>query len=208
MIMADEKKPGSVGRPQAGTQHSIDPETQEVLTRSAYTMEGYYKSPGKTAETIDKDGWLHTGDQGRIDEDNYLFLTGRVKDTFKTAKAKFIVPTEIEDKCMGNDDVEQMCLLGLGMPQPIMLVSLSDIGNARPQDAVEADLQAQLKAVNEKLASYKKVAAFVIVKEPFTVENDMMTPTLKIKRPKVHNHYCERMLEWIESGHPVIWEKG
>jgi long-subunit acyl-CoA synthetase (AMP-forming) len=207
MINASEKKPGSVGRPQAGTEHRIDPETQEVLTRSAYTMEGYYKSPGKTAETIDKDGWLHTGDQGRIDEDNYLFLTGRVKDTFKTAKAKFIVPTEIEDKFIGNDDIEQMCLLGLGMPQPIMLVSLSEIGLARPQAELEANLQAQLKAVNEKLASYKKVATVIVVKEPFTVENDMMTPTLKIKRSKVHNRYCERMLDWIESGHPVIQEE-
>lgn len=206
MITADEDKPGSVGRPQPGTEHRIDPETEEVLTRSPYTMSGYYKSPDKTAETIDTEGWLHTGDQGRIDEDNYLYLTGRVKDTFKTAKAKFIVPTEIEDKFIGNDDIEQMCLLGLGMPQPILLVALSDIGRARTQDAVEADLKAQLATVNEKLASYKKVAAVVVVKEPFTVENNMMTPTLKIKRPQVHNRYSDRMLYWIEGGSKVIWE--
>lgn len=207
MITADEDKPGSVGRPQPGTEHRIDPETEEVLTRSPYTMSGYYNSPDKTAETIDADGWLHTGDQGRIDADNYLFLTGRVKDTFKTAKAKFIVPTEIEDKFIGNDDIEQMCLLGLGMPQPILLVALSDIGRARTQDAVEADLSAQLKTVNGHLASYKKVAAVVVVKEPFTVENNMMTPTLKIKRPQVHNRYSDRMLDWIEGGNVVIWER-
>ncbi len=206
MIMADENRPGSVGRPQAGTEHRIDPETQEVLTRSPYTMLGYYKSPNKTAETIDKDGWLHTGDQGRIDEDGYLFLTGRVKDTFKTAKAKFIVPTEIEDKFIGNDDVEQMCLLGLGMPQPILLVALSEIGLARPQDAVEAALQEQLERVNTHLATYKKVAAIVIVKEAFSVENNMMTPTLKIKRSQVHTRYADRLLAWIEGGHQVIRE--
>ncbi len=206
MITAQENKPGSVGRPQNGTEHKIDPDTGEVLTRSSYTMLGYYKSPEKTAETIDADGWLHTGDQGEIDEDGYLYLTGRVKDTFKTAKAKFIVPTEIEDKFVGNDDIEQMCILGLGMPQPILLVSLSEIGEARPQDAVREGLQGQLTFVNTKLAAYKKVASVVIVKEPFSVENNMLTPTLKIKRSKVHNHYKDRMLAWIESGEKVIEE--
>jgi long-subunit acyl-CoA synthetase (AMP-forming) len=206
MISAEENKPGSVGRPQPGTEHRIDPETQEVLTRAPYTMLGYYKSPEKTAETLDADGWLHTGDQGEIDADGYLYLTGRVKDTFKTAKAKFIVPTEIEDKFIGNDDVEQMCLLGLGMPQPILLVSLSEIGEARPQDAVREGLQGQLTFVNTKLASYKKVAAIVIVKEQFSVENDMLTPTLKIKRSKVHNRYKDRLLGWIERGEGVVLE--
>lgn len=206
MISASEKKPGSVGRPQPGTEHRIDPETQEVLTRSSYTMKGYYKSPEKTAETIDADGWLHTGDQGEIDADGYLYLTGRVKDTFKTAKAKFIVPTEIEDKFIGNDDIEQMCILGLGMPQPIMLVSLSEIGEARTRDAVHEALRGQLTFVNAKLASYKKVGAVVIVKEQFSVENDMLTPTLKIKRSKVHNRYKDRMLAWIESEEVVVEE--
>ncbi|MEM9931016.1 MAG: AMP-binding protein, partial [Bacteroidota bacterium] len=206
MIRAEEHRPGSVGRPQAGTEHRIDPETQEVLTRSPYTMAGYYKSPKKTAETIDEDGWLHTGDQGRIDEDGYLYLTGRVKDTFKTAKAKFIVPTEIEDKFIGNDDIEQMCLLGLGMPQPIMLVALSEIGEGKPKEAVTEGLTKQLNSVNEKLASYKKVATILVVKEAFTVENNLMTPTLKVKRSQVHQQYVDRLLAWIESGQPVIWE--
>ena len=206
MISASENRPGSVGRPQPGTEHMIDPDTQEVLTRSSYTMKGYYKSPEKTAETIDADGWLHTGDQGEIDADGYLYLTGRVKDTFKTAKAKFIVPTEIEDKFVGNDDIEQMCLLGLGMPQPILMVSLSEIGEARPRDAVREGLQGQLTFVNTKLASYKKVASVVIVKEQFSVENDMLTPTLKIKRSKVHNRYKDRMLAWIEGGETVVEE--
>lgn len=205
MIRAEENRPGSVGRPQPGTEHRIDPATDEVLTRSPYTMVGYYKSPDKTAETIDQDGWLHTGDQGRIDEDNYLYLTGRVKDTFKTAKAKFIVPTEIEDKFIGNDDVEQMCVLGLGMPQPILLVSLSDIGKARTRDAVAEGLQGQLAFVNNKLPAYKKVAAVVVSDEGFTVENDLMTPTLKVKRGKVHEKYKNQMLGWVEGSDSVVW---
>ena len=205
MIMADEDKPGSVGRPQNGTEHRIDPDTEEVLTRSPYTMVGYYKSPDKTAETIDADGWLHTGDQGRIDEDNYLYLTGRVKDTFKTAKAKFIVPTEIEEKFAGNNDIEQMCLLGLGMPQPILLVSLSDIGRSRTKEKVAADLQQQLDEANAKLASYKRVSNVVVIDGDFTVENGLLTPTLKIKRSKVHEAFKGQLGAWSEGGEEVVF---
>ncbi|MEL7161276.1 MAG: AMP-binding protein, partial [Bacteroidota bacterium] len=146
MLFPGQDKPGSVGRAQPGCEHRIDSETGEVLMKAPYVMDGYYKDPEKTAETI-TDGWLHTGDQGRIDEDGYLFLTGRVKDTFKTAKAKFVVPKEIEEKFGDLTDIEQMCLLGLGVPQPVLVVTLSEAAGARTQDAVEAALQERLEAV-------------------------------------------------------------
>ena len=206
MIFAGEDRPGSVGRTLPGTECRIDPESQEVLTRSPNTMVGYYKEPEKTAETIDADGWLHTGDQGRIDEDGFLYLIGRVKDTFKTAKAKFIVPSEIEDKFAGNPDVDQLCILGLGMSQPLLVVSLSELGEARDRTAVRADLERQLEAVNAKLASYKKVAAVVVAAEPFSIENDRLTPTLKVKRPQVHQHYRDRMEAWINGPERVVFE--
>ena len=129
-----------------------------------------------------------------------------MKDTFKTAKAKFIVPTEIEDKFIGNDDVEQMCLLGLGMPQPILLVSLSETGRARPRDAVTADLSGQLDRINEHLPSYKRVGAIVVSKEDFTVPNGMLTPTLKVKRPQVHQRFADRMPNWLDGSDKVVWE--
>ena len=201
----ENSKPGSVGPVQAGTECRIDPDTEEVLTRAPYTMDGYYKSPEKTAETI-TDGWLHTGDQGRIDEDGFLFLTGRVKDTFKTAKAKFIVPTEIEGKFDDLSEIEQLCLLGLGMPQPILVVTLSEAGGARPQDATKGLLQARLDAVNEKLPSYKKVAAIVVAKDDFTVENNRLTPTLKVKRSNVHKDFADRLPKWSALNGEVIWE--
>lgn len=205
MLFPGDNKPGSVGRPQAGTEHKIDPETNEILTRSVNTMDGYYMDPEKSAETVDADGWLHTGDQGRIDEDDFLYITGRVKDTFKTAKAKFVVPNEIEDK-FNCDDIEQLCILGLGMPQPILLVSLSELGKAKEKAEVEASLAAELKAVNEQLSSYKKVATVVVTKNDFSIERGTLTPTLKIKRPQVHQEYSARLLDWIESGKKVIWE--
>jgi long-subunit acyl-CoA synthetase (AMP-forming) len=205
MIYADQDRPGSVGRPLPGTECRIDPESQEVLTRAPYTMVGYYKSPDKTAETIDPDGWLHTGDQGCIDADNFLYLTGRVKDTFKTAKAKFIVPSEIEDKFAGNTDIDQLCIVGLGMPQPLLLVSLAETTEGKDRATIEAGLTDQLRQVNDKLPSYKKVSGIVVLDEPFSIQNDQLTPTLKVKRPQVHSAYKDRMAGWIDSGREVTF---
>ncbi|MCP9235736.1 AMP-binding protein [Lewinella sp. JB7] len=206
MIYPEQDRPGSVGQTLPGTECKLDPATGEVLTRAPYTMVGYYKQPEKTAETVDADGWLHTGDQGRIDEDGFLYLIGRVKDTFKTAKAKFIIPSEIEDKFTGNPDIDQLCLLGLGMPQPLLLVALSETGDQKGRAAIRAGLAAQLQEVNQQLASYKKVATIVVVEQAFSIENDMLTPTLKVKRPQVHAAYKDRMPGWIESGEQVIFE--
>lgn len=199
-------KPGSVGPVLAGTECRIAPANNEVLTRAPYTMDGYYKSPAKTAETI-TDGWLHTGDQGEIDADGFLFLTGRVNDTFKTAKAKFIVPSEIEGKFDDLGEIEQLCLLGLGMPQPVLIVTLSEIGGAGTRDAMNGLLQARLDAVNQKLPSYKKVAAVVVAAADFTVENNRLTPTLKVVRPQVHRAFADRLPEWSGLDGAVVWEK-
>ncbi|MEM7572602.1 MAG: AMP-binding protein [Bacteroidota bacterium] len=205
MLFPGQDKPGSVGRCQEGTECRIDPETNEILTRAAYTMDGYYEDPGKTAETI-TDGWLHTGDQGYIDEDGFLFITGRVKDTFKTAKAKFIAPKAIEEKFTANADIEQLCLLGLGMPQPVLIVSLSEAAASLPPAEVQKRLEDQLNGINAELASYKKVGALVVAKEAFSIENGLLTPTLKIKRSKMHQRYQDRLLAWIEQPEGVIWE--
>ena len=111
-------KPGSIGKFYNATEARVDPDTQEIQTRCPWNMLGYYKNPEKTEEVL-KDGWLHTGDQGRIDEDGYVYLTGRVKDTFKTAKGQYVVPGPLEFKFADNMDIEQICVCGLGLPQPI-----------------------------------------------------------------------------------------
>ena len=173
--------------------------------KASFIMNGYYKNPEQTAKTV-KDGWLHTGDQGYIDDEGYLFLTGRIKDTFKTAKGQFIVPAPIEFKFQGNDDIEQICLLGIGLPQPIALVSLSDIGKNKSQEAIQESLNQTLATANEQLDNYKKVSTLVLIKEPFTVENGMLTPTLKTKRSVVNDRYKHLINEWHEDANAVVVE--
>lgn len=204
-LFADEDKPGSVGKPLVGTDVKLSEENSEILMKASYMMTGYYKEPVKTAETI-VDGWLHTGDQGKFDEDGYLYITGRVKDTFKTSKAKFIVPSEIEDKFSSCTDIDQMCLLGLGMPQPILIIVPSENASTKDKESLKASLNDYLKEVNNKLPNYKKISSIVIAKEVFSVENDLLTPTLKVKRPNVHNRYKDHLLSYCEAEDMVIFE--
>jgi len=200
----DVAKPGSVGRPYPGSQLHIDADTGEIKTKAPWTMKGYYKSPEKTAETL-AEGWLHTGDKGKLDDDGYLYIIGRVKDTFKTEKGEFIVPTQVEDKFSKNNDIETMCLLGLGMPQPVLMVALSEIGLAKPKATLEESLHATMSAANDALPNYTRVSTIVIANSGFSVEGGTLTPTLKVKRNQVHDLYKDKLHDYCTSSDKIIW---
>jgi long-chain acyl-CoA synthetase len=89
-------------------------------------MVGYYKDPEHSAEAIDAEGWLHTGDMGKLDREGYLTITGRMKDVFKTAKGKYVAPVPIEGMLGQEPIIEQLCVIGYGMPQPVALVQLAE----------------------------------------------------------------------------------
>lgn len=205
VLDAKDYKPGSVGKPQIGTELKIDPDSDEILMRAPYVMRGYYKDPEKSAETL-KDGWLHTGDQGRLDEEGYLFITGRVKDTFKTAKGKFIVPAPIEWEFEHNPVIEQICVVGLGCPQPMALVVPSEIGTAKSRDALTKSLSITLDEVNNKLPNYQKISNLVVVNEAWDIENGLLTPTLKVKRNALHQKYKDALLTWQTHNESVIFQ--
>ncbi len=198
-------KPGSVGQARYGSEIKIDPETNEILFKAPWNMIGYYKSPEKTAETL-KDGWLHTGDEGRLDEDGYLYITGRVKDTFKTSKGKFIVPAPIEWEFGHNSDIEQICIVGLGCPQPMALIVPSEMGAAKPKAELKASLEKTLKEVNTKMPNYRKVSTIVITKDVWGVENGLLTPTLKVKRNVMNKRYQDLFMGWHEDAESVVFE--
>ncbi|MDF5643008.1 AMP-binding protein, partial [Vibrio parahaemolyticus] len=121
-------KIGSVGNAGPGIELKIAAD-DEIMVRGKGLFSGYYKNDIATQESFDSEGWLHTGDIGAIDSDGYLTIQGRKKDNFKTAKGKFVSPVPIEKKLFEYSRVEMMCLIGLGLPAPILLVVPHDFPN-------------------------------------------------------------------------------
>ena len=198
-------RPGSVGIPQEGVSIKINQENEEILMQGTFLMEGYYKDPEATKETL-VDGWLHTGDQGYLDKDGFLYITGRVKDLFKTSKGKFIEPLPLEYYFGKYNEFEQICIVGLGNPQPILLVSLSEIGKKIEQAHFENLFTRELNKINSNLDAYKKISKIIVVKDSWTVDNGLVTPTLKVKRPMIDKRYMGNYLKWHEEQSSIIWE--
>jgi len=198
-------KPGSVGKVQPNVEVKIDEESEEILMRGPYVMLGYYNDSKTTNSTI-KNGWLHTGDKGKIDDDGYLYITGRVKDTFKTSKGEFIDPAKIEALFGEVEYFGQMCVVGLGIPQPIMLVNISEIGKKLKNNELIEKLENKLSSVNSKVFNYLRVSTIVICKDEWTPQNEILTPTMKIKRGNVDKMYMEKYDEWHHSNKNIIWE--
>lgn len=198
-------KPGSVGKVQPNVEIKIEEESEEVLMRGPYVMLGYYNDSETTNKTI-KNGWLHTGDKGRIDSDGHLYITGRVKDTFKTSKGEFIDPAKIEAEFGDVEYFSQMCVVGLGIPQPIMLVNISDLGKKLEYEELNSKLENKLNLVNSKLFNYKRVSTIVICKNEWTPQNDILTPTMKIKRGNVDKKYMSNYDSWHNKKNTIIRE--
>ncbi|MWV15843.1 AMP-binding protein [Pseudomonas sp. L-22-4S-12] len=194
---------GTVGRPMPGLQVRID-DSGEILLRSVTLMQGYYCDPQKTAETL-RDGWLHTGDKGQLDADGYLRITGRVKDIFKTSKGKYVAPAPIEGEIAKSNWVEQVCLMGSNLDQPLALIELSPAARLQPEAQVGADLQRDLAELNGRLEPHERISHFVLVREPWTVDNGCMTPTMKIRRNVLESRYAE-LIASLPARQPLVWE--
>lgn len=194
----------SVGRAIPFGEVKIHPETQEVLMKTPYMMTGYYKNPEKTAEVL-VDGWMHSGDKGTIDAQGNVRVIGRVKDAFKTSKGSYITPNPMEEVLMKNDYIEQVCVAGLGIPQPIALVNLSEIGLAADQEVVSQSILESVQQVNGTRANFERISTAIVQKEPWSVENDILTPTLKVKRGNIDARYQKEYLNWHDAKEQIIW---
>jgi len=201
----DFGKMDSVGKPQSGVEVKIDDSNGEILMKGPFLMDGYYKRKELTDETL-RGGWLHTGDKGFLDKDNYLHITGRVADSFKTSKGKYIEPLTLEYYFGNIKELEEVCVAGLGMPQPFCLVQLSDIGRAMPKEDLTNMLTEKFDKINSDLENYKKMSTLIIVKDRWTEENKAIGPTLKIKRGTIEKMYSSNYQSWGEDKRNVIWE--
>ena len=196
---------GAVGREMPDANMKIS-EEGEILFKHAGVMQGYYKEPEKTRDTFTADGYLRTGDKGHVDADGYLFITGRVKDIFKTMKGKYVAPAPIEGALARNTDIDQLCFTGSELKQPIMLVSLSDAGRAKSREQVEQGLVADMDAVNATLEPHEAIGKIVVVKDAWTIDNNLMTPTMKVKRNEIEKRYGELIRKEGETRNKVSWE--
>ena len=194
---------GSVGRPTPGVDLKIS-EQGEILMKGPFTLSCYYKNEEVTNETL-KDGWLHTGDKGHVDDDGFLYITGRIKDMFKTSKGEYIEPGVLEAYFGDVSEFSQLCVVGLNCDQPLLLAVPSESAKNN-KDTTNSKVSKILEKVNSGLDNYKKMSKIIFVKEDWLPENGMTTPTLKIKRAKIDEKFSDQYVEWEKNNESVIWE--
>ncbi len=192
---------GTVGQCYPGVEVKLGV-LNEVLVKSDATMLGYYKEPQLTAEMFEGD-WLKTGDEGSIDAEGYLTITGRIKDQFKTSKGKYVVPGNIESKVLSHPFVSQACVVGSGMPAPLLLCTLTQKALAENSTSIIEQLDELLNAVNQQLEHHEQVAKMLLLKDEWTLENGVLTPTLKIKRKVVDERFQEFYPMWYNKAPTV-----
>ena len=201
----DFEKLHTVGQPQKGVELKIDQETGEILMKGPFIMKVYYINDELTNTTL-RGGWLHTGDKGFLDEDNYLHITGRVADSFKTSKGEYIEPLTLEQYFVNINEIEEVCVVGLGIAQPLCLIQLSEIGKNTSREVISKMLTDRLSEVNSDLVNYKKISTLIIVKDEWTQQNGIVGPTQKLKRGAIEDKYSKDYLNWHNFNEEVIFE--
>lgn len=207
----DRMRPGTVGWTIDEVGCRIDMPSGEIQLRTGGAMSGYFKDPQATQEAFTADGWLRTGDTGEIDREGALRITGRVKDSFKTSKGKFVAPAPIEAKLAAIPGVESCAVVGSGLPQPIGLVVLNEATTALVRDAARRKdwqglFDGTLKTINMQVDPHERLACIAVVEGPWTVDNGLVTPTLKVRRSRVEAFYAHRYEAWLRARRPVAWE--
>jgi long-subunit acyl-CoA synthetase (AMP-forming) len=205
LMPRDEIRIGSVGKIYETCQTRIDPDTKEIQMKAGYNSWGYYKEKQLTQELF-VDGWLKTGDMGEIDSDGFLSIIGRVKDNFKTAKGQYVSPAPIENKLSVDPHIEQCCVVGINLPQPIALIVLSLEGKKIETSTLIGHLEALVKNTNPQFKKYEHLSKMIVLKEDWTIENNCITPTLKIKRPIIEKKYLASFETWNNQTATIIFE--
>jgi long-chain acyl-CoA synthetase len=210
ITLGDLSSAGTVGTPYEAVQCRIDPGNGEIQVKAPWMMLGYYKEPELTRSVLDDDGWLHTGDKGAVDAKGQLKITGRVKDLFKTSKGKYVAPAPIEDRLVMHNAVEACCVTGANLGQPLALLMLNaeavkKAGTAEGKAELASSLGAHMDTINATLDPHEQLDCLVLMTEPWTVDNDLITPTFKVKRNRVEDLFAKNYEKWVGARKKVIW---
>ncbi|MBI2746471.1 MAG: long-chain fatty acid--CoA ligase [Burkholderiales bacterium] len=208
-VPAEKMKPGSIGPAAAYNEVKLDPATGEILVRGKNVFAGYLNLPEKTAETIDKDGWLHTGDVGMVDADGYYRITDRMKDIIITAGGKNVTPSELENDLKFSPYITDAVVIGDKRPYLTVIIMIDQENVEKfAQDAdvpfsnyasltrtpeVQALIQSELDRVNQKFARVEQLKKFFLLETQLTAEDEELTPTMKLKRKLVEKKYAAQI---------------
>jgi long-chain acyl-CoA synthetase len=202
-------KPGSIGKAAPFNEVRIDATTGEILVRGKNVFAGYLNQPQKTAETIDADGWLHTGDVGTVDDEGYFRITDRMKDIIITAGGKNVTPSEWENELKFSPYVTDAVVIGDKRPYLTALVMIdqenveryaqerdipfSNYTSLTRAPEIRELIQGEIDKVNRKFARVEQIKRFHLLETQLTAEDEELTPTMKLKRKLVHAKYAPQI---------------
>ncbi|MCC7440850.1 MAG: long-chain fatty acid--CoA ligase [Bdellovibrionales bacterium] len=192
---------GTVGRPAPGVEFKIA-DDGELLTRGRHVFKGYYKNDTATKETIDSEGWLHSGDLGEFDDRGYVRIRGRKREIMKTSGGKMVSPVPIEEEIKASPVISQVCMVGDGQKYFTALVTLSESvinelkartgavdGLVVKDPKVLADVETVIGSVNKNLGGFEQIKKFKVLSREFSIETGEMTPTMKMKRNVIEKSF-------------------
>jgi long-chain acyl-CoA synthetase len=207
-------RPGSVGRPLAGTTIRIA-DDGEILAKGPQVFVGYWRNPDATSEVIDDDGWFHTGDIGELDDDGFLRITGRKKDLIVTAAGKNVAPAPLEDRLRAHPLVSQAVVVGDQRPFVSALITIDEeafvdwvveagiparsVADAVDTDELRAAVRAAVDEANLSVSRAESIREFSILPRDLTIDEEELTPTLKVRRSVVHERY-QAVIDSIYDG--------
>jgi long-chain acyl-CoA synthetase len=215
----EDNDPASVGIPLAGVEIAIGAE-EELLTRSPAVTKGYWNNPEATSTILDADGWLHTGDQVRV-QNGHLYITGRLKEIIVLANGEKVAPADMEMAIALDSMIDQVLVIGEGRPflsallvlNPEQMQILSDRLGLPAGTELDLDnptlkqlLQDRISRQLRTFPGYAQIRQIAVIKEPWTVENRLMTPTLKLRRKLLLERYSD-LVESLYKGHTIPFRK-
>jgi long-chain acyl-CoA synthetase len=199
-------KPGTVGRPVAGTSIKIAPDG-EIVAKGPQVFRGYWHDPTATAEAFDEAGWFRTGDIGELDDDGFLRITGRKKELLVTAAGKNVAPAPLEDHLRAHELISQAIVIGDARPFIAALVTIDEsafeqwaeehghggraVADMRDADELLSEIQSAVDQVNRSVSRAESIRHFTILPRDLTIEADELTPTLKVRRAVVERAYAD-----------------